>query len=553
MPRLALRRRATYSPPVRACRPADRRASAPSWLAVVVALVVAACGSTAPRTHHPAASSGVPAAASGIPGNATGTPGGGTSGTGVPGTGAPGASALPTQAPVAWSDCGNGFECGSIEVPRDYAEPAGPALRLALIRLPAGDPAHRIGSLVVNPGGPGISGVDFVRAAAATLFPAAIRARFDIVGFDPRGVGASSPVRCVDGLDHFIPVDARAETSADLSNLVAGAKAFAAGCGQNDAALLPYLSTANVARDLDQIRAALGDPRLTYLGFSYGTLIGEMYASLFPTRIRALVLDGAIDPSLGEAAFREGQARGFEGALGRLLADCGAHPTCPFYSGGRPAPAFDALMRRIDAHPLPTPQLAGREPTGPTQAWQAVLEALYTQAAWPILEEALAQAEQGDGSLLLAMGDPYRGRLPDGGYSNEEDAYYAVTCLDWPAPRSLAAYASLAGRFSLVAPRFGRLLAYNDVDCAFWPSPPERTPAPIAAPGAPPIVVVGTTGDPATPYQWAVNVSHQLRSAVLLTRRGEGHTAYGESACIDAAVDAYLLDRTTPRPGLVCP
>jgi pimeloyl-ACP methyl ester carboxylesterase len=453
---------------------------------------------------------------------------------------------------VPWSDCGRGFECGSVDVPRDYADPRGPVVRLALIRLRASDPKHRIGSLLVNPGGPGESGIAFVRAGAEEIFGPEILARFDIVGFDPRGVGSSTPIRCLDTLDHFIPQDATAATPAGLADLLGGAKTFAQQCGQRNADLLPHLSTADVARDLDQIRAAVGDARLTYLGFSYGTLIGLDYASLFPTRIRALALDGVVDPSLGEAAFREDQAVAFEGALDRFLSRCAAQASCAFHSEGRPGPAFDALMRQIERHPLATPRLKNRESVGSTQAWDAVTQSLYAQAAWPVLAEALAEARAGDGSLLLLLGDPLRGRGPDGSYSNLADVYSAVTCLDWPSPRDPAAYSAMARRFTAVAPRFGRLLAFNDVDCAYWPVSPARVPAPVAAPGAPPIVLVGSTGDPATPYAWAQAVARQLPSAVLVTRVGEGHTGYAVSACVREAVDAYLLDRAVPAAGLRC-
>ena len=518
-----------------ASRPRHPR-SALGALAISAALLATACAS--PTRPTPAAPAQPPASVAVLAPSSSPSP------TPVP--------TLPPQPPVAWSDCGDGFQCGIVDVPRDYADPTGPTMRLSLVRLPATDPAHRIGSLVVNPGGPGESGIDFVRQGAAAIFPPGILARFDIVGFDPRGVGASTPIRCVTNLDHFIPEDATADTPAELANLLDGAKAFAQQCGQRNASLLPYLSTEDVARDLDQIRAALGDATLTYLGFSYGTLIGEDYASLFPTHVRALALDGVVDPSLGEATFREDQAVAFEGALDRFLADCAAHPSCAFYSGGRPGPAFDALMRQIDRHPVPTPRLTGRESVGPTQAWEAITQSLYAQAAWPVLAGALAQARAGDGSLLLLLGDPLRGRNPDGSYSNLVDAYYAVTCLDWPAPRDPAAYSAMATRFTAVAPRVGRLLAFNDVECAYWPTPPDRVPAPVTAPGAPPIVLVGSTGDPATPHAWAQDVARQLPSAVLVTRVGEGHTGYLVSACARDAVDAYLLYRTVPRAGLRC-
>ncbi len=496
--------------------------------AVVASLaVVAGCGtSAAGPTTHPSAT---PAASASLA-----------------------APTLAPATPVWWSDCGNGFQCGFVDVPRDYAEPTGPTVRLSLIRLPALDQTRRVGSLVVNPGGPGGSGIDFVRSGATILFSKKLRTSFDIVGFDPRGVGASTPIRCVPDLDHFIPEDSTPNTPAELTNLLDGAKTFAEQCGERNADLLPHLATADVARDLDQIRASLGDAKLTYLGFSYGTLIGEVYASMFPGRIRALALDGVVDPALGEASFREQQAQAFEGALNRFLADCAAKSSCAFHSGGNPGAAFDALMNRIEAHPVPVLRLAAREPVGPPEAWAAVLQSLYSKEAWPLLADALSEAADGDGTLMLLLGDPLRGRNPDGSYSNLMDAYYAVTCLDWPASRDPAAYSKLATQFTKVAPRVGRLLAFNDIECAYWPTPAVRKPAKIAAPGAPAIVLVGTTGDVATPYAWAKRVAASMTSSVLVTRVGEGHTAYGDSACVRTAVDAYLLSLTSPKKNLRC-
>jgi hypothetical protein len=209
-------------------------------------------------------------------------------------------------------------------------------------------------------------------------------------------------------------------------------------------------------------------------------------------------------------------------------------------------------MRQIERHPVATPRLTNREPVGPTQAWGAVTQSLYVRAAWPVLADALAQARAGDGSLLLLLGDPLRGRNPDGSYSNLIDAYDAVTCLDWPSSRDPAAYSAMATRFTAVAPRVGRLLAFNDVECAYWPAPPARVPAPVVAPGVPPILLVGSTGDPATPFAWSQAVAKQLSSAMLVTRVGEGHTGYLASACVRDAIDAYLLVGSAPKVGLRC-
>ena len=300
-------------------------------------------------------------------------------------TAKPNPTPSPTIAPIRWSDCGNGFQCGTIDVPRDYTDPSGPIVKVGLNRVAAKDPAHRIGSLVINPGGPGGSGIDFVRQAitGGGFFSPVILDSFDIVGFDPRGVGASTQIRCVDDIVHALPDDSTPDNAAELKNLVDEAKAFADGCQRRNADLLPFLDTASVVKDLDRIREALGDEKLTYLGFSYGTLIGAMYASLFPTHVRAMILDGAMDPALGESKLREDQAVAFETAFDHFLADCAKRVACIFHSKGQPGKAFDSLMAAIDRKDLPTPALAGRVNVGPTLAWAAVRGSLYTKESWP--------------------------------------------------------------------------------------------------------------------------------------------------------------------------
>ena len=459
----------------------------------------------------------------------------------------------PSAPPVAkakWTDCGSGFQCATIRVPKDYADPAKGTLQLALLRLPATDRANRIGSLLINPGGPGGSGVDFVRDGGSQ-FPSAIRKRFDLVGFDPRGVNTSSPVRCVDNLDPQADLDPSPDTSAELAALVDQSHQFADACARRNADVLPYLSTAAVVDDLDTIRAAVGDEKLSYLGFSYGTLIGSMYADKYPDKIRAMVLDGALDPSIDEVQLRTGQAKAFEGALRRMLAKCSKSRSCPFYEGGKSLKAYDALMAKIEKKPLPILRLAGRRKVGPGLTFAAVRGSLYNPASYRSLELALALAKAGDGRLLVLLSDPFRGRKPSGAYSNQNDAYYSNTCLDFPVSTDLADYKALAETLRKVAPRF-RGAAYNDLACAYWSVPAERTPAPATGTGAPPIVVIGSTGDPATPYQWARNLASQLESGTLITRQGEGHTGYFFSTCVQKATDAYLLEGTVPKKDLVC-
>lgn len=436
-------------------------------------------------------------------------------------------------------------------MPRDYAAPTSGYLNIALIRAAATEPDQKLGSLLLNPGGPGASGVEFVRESLSS-FPEALRERFDIIGFDPRGVNSSTAIRCIDNLDGHDALDPSPDDAAELTELVEAARDYAEACARRNDTTLAYLSTDAVARDMDLIRASVGDDKLTYLGFSYGTLIGVLYADLFPDRIRAMVLDGAIDPSLGLGEFRADQGKAFEAALTRFLADCAMKTTCAFHEGGQSAAAFDALMASLDREPIPAPRTGDPRLVGPGLAWSAVLGALYSESYWTILAIALAQARDGDGSLMLAISDPFRGRKPNGSYSNMQDAYVGNTCLDYPAPTDVAVYTGWAEDLSVAAPHFAAFVAYNDLVCAFWAIPAQGKPRVIEAKGAPPIIVVGTTGDPATPYHWAEALAGQLDSAVLITNQGEGHTGYLDSTCVQDAVDDYLIELTAPRKGLRC-
>ena len=458
------------------------------------------------------------------------------------------------SAPLAWTDCGAPFECATLSVPLDYAG-GGPAVaHISLIRLPATDRALRIGSLVTDPGGPGASGVDFVRQDATTIFPAAIRERFDIVGFDPRGVGLSTPVRCQADLEAYLSVDPDPLNTAQWTALEAADRTFAAACGTAAGPLLGDVSTVSAARDMDLLRAALGDPKLTYVGYSYGTFLGATYAGLFPDHVRALVLDAAVDPALDLMGRLRGQAASFEGALDRFLASCAANPGCEFHEGGASGRTFDRLIAALDRQPLPAPLVGGGRAATAGMAWNAILGALYSPGfGWPYLAQALELAAHGDGSLLLETADALNGRKPDGEYSNEVEANNAIDCADEPAPTDPAAYMTLAQQLTRTAPRVGRVLAASGLTCAFWPVHPTSAPAPITAPGAPPILVIGGTGDPATPYAWSVALARELSSGVLLTRTGEGHGSYGlGTPCIDTPVNAYLLDLTVPARGLDC-
>ncbi|MFI9598073.1 alpha/beta hydrolase [Nonomuraea sp. NPDC052265] len=452
---------------------------------------------------------------------------------------------------LGWSDCGDGFECGKLPVPLDHGEPDGEQLELAVVRLPAA--GDRIGSLVVNPGGPGASGVEYARAARLVLSEK-VRERFDIVGFDPRGVGRSAPVDCLDGegLDAFVAMDTTPDTVGEQAELEAAARRFAAGCRQRAGRLLPHLGTVDVARDLDLLRQALGDQKLTYLGKSYGTFLGAVYADLFPGKVRALVLDGALDPADSRVRVNAEQAVGFEEALRAYVEDCLGGRDCPL-AGQDVEGAMDevgALLRRADARPLGG---GGRRVTE-ALATLGALTPLYDRASWPELTEALRRALKGDGSLLLRNADQLAGRQDDGTYSNQLEANLAVNCVDGPYPTTAAAFAKDAAEASRKAPRFGPYIVWSSLPCAFWPARPTFSQRPLTAEGAPPILVVGTRRDPATPYGWARALAGELRSGVLLSYDGDGHTAYGSgSPCVDDAVDRYLVEREPPRDGVICP
>ena len=446
---------------------------------------------------------------------------------------------------IAWNVCPThaGWECGSMSVPLDHRHP-GETISLALTRHRAGVPAERVGSLLVNPGGPGASGIDFAYQIANLPALASLVRDFDLVGFDPRGVGASTPIHCVDGptLDRINHVDPTPDTAARLAAVIDVAKQLAAGCQAQSARLLPHVSTIDAAKDMEDIRVALGDPTLTYMGFSYGTLLGATYANLYPTKVRAMMLDAAVDPAIDEGAMSMAQAVGFEQNLNAFLASCTA--SCAFKAHGAPTlrAAFDNLMARIRSAPIP----AGTRSLGPGEALLGVAEPLYSQAQWPNLAIALERAWDGDGSGLMQLNDAYMGRRADGTFDNSLEANTAINCLDHPVPSSIAGFQQLAAAAAKQAPFFGPPLAWGAIACLYWPVPPVSKPGPVKAAGAPPIVVIGTTGDPATPYAWAEHLTSEFDDGILVTRDGDGHGAYLQSQCVRNALDAYLIKLVKP-------
>lgn len=449
--------------------------------------------------------------------------------------------------PVQWSGCGQDLQCGSLTVPLDYAHPDGATIAIALERRPAAVPSERIGSLVINPGGPGTSGIDDLPNELSVLTPELLD-RFDIVSFDPRGVERSSPVQCAQGgagasegpLPDPVPTTAEAEHV-----LLAGDEAYAAACEKDSGALLPYVGTVDVARDLDRIREALGDQRLTFIGHSYGTLLGATYAEMFPTHVRAMVLDGAIDPALSTDDMILDQAAAFESVLDDFFSWCATTPTCAWRPEGDPTSALSALI--ADSRQQRLAADGGRS-VGPGEIYDALLGGLGARSSWPALGAALGQAQAGDGAGVLGLSDTYA----SGGSTNGADANNAVNCLDHPVSRVIASYPALAATAASRAPVFGPLLAWGLLQCAVWPVLPTRSPAPTTAPGSPPILVVGTTGDPATPYAWAVALASELQHGELVTWQGESHVAYFYSACVRAIDQAYLVDGVLPPSGTTC-
>jgi pimeloyl-ACP methyl ester carboxylesterase len=452
-------------------------------------------------------------------------------------------AAAPTPV-LAWRACGS-LQCATLTVPLEYDGSAPGTVDLALARRPASVPSKRVGSLVVNPGGPGVSAIDFLRSEAGS-FPGALRDRFDLVAFDPRGVGHSDPVVCTDTLDPLFDEAFSPRTDAERTDLVDAAGAVAQGCEARSGDLLAHVSTQNTARDLDRVRAALGQRRITFLGSSYGSYLGAIYATLFPDRVRAMVLDGAIDPDESAADAVVGQAKGFEAELDAFLADCDHRRACTFRGDGGAAAEYDALRARSARSPLRTTGFGGRT-LNQTRFDAAVLQFLYLgRDAWPDLETALTQADRGDAAALLKQADEYVGRHVDGTTDHALEAFWAVSCLDGPPPGALGA-AGLERLAALSAPRLGAFIANNSVICSLWPVSAVAPPPVISATSAPTVLIIGATHDPATPLAAGRKMRATLENARLLVVDADRHTSFGSgNECVDSAVIAYLVDSELP-------
>jgi pimeloyl-ACP methyl ester carboxylesterase len=456
-----------------------------------------------------------------------------------------------TTGTITWNPCGT-VQCATLPVPLDYKRPDAAHIDLALARLPAShQPA--VGVLFTNPGGPGASGVAFLRAARQVFEPAILE-KFDLVSWDPRGVGKSAPVDCGANLDAFYAVDREPKDASQVTENVDASKSFIAACKAHSAQELPFLATSESARDMDTIRAAIGVPQISYFGFSYGTFLGTVYANMFPKNVRAMTLDGAVDPARPYDKTVIDQARGFEDLLDQFFAWCRSSSDCHFARGADPRAAYDSLQNDVAQESLPATVDGEHRTLGPGEFDIGIVSALYSGASgFSGLADALAQAARGQGDKVLELSDQYTERSKGGRYSNETAALYATSCLDGPAPRNVAAVQQLAADAARVAPHFGATTVWLGLPCTFWPAPPTGKIGPMPAAGAPPILVLGTKGDPATPYEWAQALASELQNGRLLTFRGTGHTGYGKgSACVDDTVDEYMVSMTVPAEGTAC-
>ena len=451
---------------------------------------------------------------------------------------------------LVWALLGSGTESTELEVPLDYRDPDGQTISLYVVRHSARNPDERIGSLLVNPGGPGFGGT--VLAAYATqIYDAELLDRFDIVGWDPRGTGLSEPsIDCIDDYDPFFAeIDITPETDEEARELVAVAQEFADRCVSANDGLAVFAGTNNSARDMDVLRRALGEDTISYFGFSYGSELGATWATLFPETVRAAVLDGAADPNADGLESSLQQLEGFEASLSTFLARCSADTTCQFHNGGDAEGAFDALMTSLDENPAPTSN--GRPPANLAVAINGVIEAMYSDSYWPRLERALAAAANGDGDGLLALHDSYYQRQPDGTYGNELEAFQTISCADSAERLSVAEEDSLGDEYRKVAPRLVPEGASGGYFCTFFPVAVDPR-IEITGAGAGPIVVIGTTGDPATPLSSTKAMADALEEGRLVVVEADQHTGYGVNVCVDKVVNDYLIDLVAPRNGKEC-
>ena len=449
-----------------------------------------------------------------------------------------------TPEPMEWSDCGNA-ECDTLDVPLDWSDPGGETVQIMVARVPA--EGERIGALFFNPGGPGAEAASST-STYASLVSSSVREHFDIVGMDPRGVGDSVPIGCGLPALELYADDPTPDSAQDRDAMLATSEELADDCEARSIELLPHVGTRSVARDLDAVREAMGDEQLNYIGFSYGTVIGQVYADLFPERVRSMVLDGVVEIGPDGLEQAEIQGAGFELAVERFAANCASDPGCP--AGPDPLALLDAVTAEAEAAEaedddggIPAP--GADRPAGPDEVSIGTAYAMYAEELWGPLEDAIADAANGDGSGFVQLADGYLGLV-------DFTMLYAVTCLDfdWPNDPDAAFDAAEASKGELGP--IGESVIADGVRCIVWPTEPEPL-EPVTAPGAPPILVISTTGDPATPYEAGVKVADRLESGVLLTYEGDGHTvALDGVPCVSDVLERYLVDLEPPDDGTTC-
>jgi pimeloyl-ACP methyl ester carboxylesterase len=455
---------------------------------------------------------------------------------------------------IKWEDCGGNFQCATVQAPMNWADPASDAIDIAIKKLPSSGSAPK-GTVIINPGGPGGSGIEFVDYAPF-MFGATLIENYNILGFDPRGVGQSTPVKCYESeqMDHYLAQSFDPEHPKALEAARQATADYGKACLENTGAVLEFIDTQSSARDMDLLRALMGDEKINYLGFSYGTQLGATYAGIFPENVGNMVLDGAIDLRL--TAFEQSmqQAVGFENALRAFAENCVEYGDCPVAGDTDQVMAAVAeLFDRLGKSPLPTddPERVLTQ----SLAFYGVAQPLYAEVLWPALGEGLELAiNQRDGSVLLELSDDYFGRSDDGTYmNNQTEAFTAINCLDDRSSADLDTMKKEAEEIRKAAPVMGEFFTYGGISCENWPFPVAGQNFDLAASGAAPIMVIGTTNDPATPYVWAEGLAEQLESGFLVTNVGEGHTAYGMgNQCILDVVDNFFVNGTVPSSDPNC-
>ncbi len=456
---------------------------------------------------------------------------------------------------LTWTRCEGEFQCAEATAPLDWSDPARESISLALIRSTA--PGDAQGSLLVNPGGPGGSGYDFIRDSLDYAVSDRLRGAFDIVGFDPRGVNRSSAVSCYDDpaeFDSFLFDITPGEIGSApwIAAIEESSAEFGRSCLEHTGELLGFVDTVSAARDLDLLRAVLGDDTLHYLGYSYGTLLGATYADLYPDKTGRLVLDGAVDPATTDFEVTATQAQGFESALRAYLTQCLPQEECPF--GGSVDGAMTSvrgLLDELDANPI---RATDGRLLGSEAMFTAIILPLYSESNWPLLNTLFADVMAGEADYAFRVADSYYSRNPDGSYSdNSTEAFVAVNCLDYTATSTTETLQQEADELRRLAPVFGPSMSWGGTSCADWPFPATRDRGAITASGSGPILVLGTTNDPATPYVWAQSLAAQLENGYLVTYQGEGHTAYNKTnRCVNDAVDDYVIDGVVPETDPLC-